>query len=65
MLFLVYNIYIFLCPSQMVVNFTAKIMIGYDPEKSRALLGKAYKSVAESLMSLPLNIPGTAYNKGL
>ncbi|KAL5562735.1 hypothetical protein UlMin_032482 [Ulmus minor] len=49
----------------MVVNFTAKIMIGYDPEKSRALLGKAYKSVAESLMSLPLNIPGTAYNKGL
>ncbi|KAL5562734.1 hypothetical protein UlMin_032481 [Ulmus minor] len=49
----------------MVVNFTAKIMIGYDPEKSRASLSKACKSVAESLMSLPLNIPGTAYNKCL
>ncbi|KAL5562367.1 hypothetical protein UlMin_032114 [Ulmus minor] len=49
----------------MVVNFTAKIMIGYDPEKSRTSLSKACKGVAESLMSLPLNIPGTAYHKCL
>ncbi|KAL5562373.1 hypothetical protein UlMin_032120 [Ulmus minor] len=49
----------------MVVNFTAKIMIGYDAEKSNTNLSEVYEGIADSLMSIPLNIPGTTYNKCL
>ncbi|KAL5561762.1 hypothetical protein UlMin_031509 [Ulmus minor] len=49
----------------MVVDFNANIMIGYDAEKSNTSLSKVYKRITESLMSFPLNIPGTTNYKCL
>ncbi|KAL5543989.1 hypothetical protein UlMin_007773 [Ulmus minor] len=49
----------------MIGNLTAKIMIGYDAEKSNRNLTEVYERVLDSLMSFPLNIPGTTYNKCL
>ncbi|KAL5560286.1 hypothetical protein UlMin_036497 [Ulmus minor] len=49
----------------MVVNFTAKRMMGYDAEKSNTNFGVVYKRISDSIMSLPLNIPGTTYRKCL
>ena len=49
----------------MVVNFTAKRMIGYDAEKSNTNFGMVYQRISDSIMSLPLNIPGTTYRKCL
>ncbi|KAL5562374.1 hypothetical protein UlMin_032121 [Ulmus minor] len=49
----------------MVVDFTAEKTLGYDAKKSSTCLGDAFKRINESLMSLPLNFPGTAYNKCL
>ncbi|KAL5562365.1 hypothetical protein UlMin_032112 [Ulmus minor] len=52
--------------SAMVLNFSAKqIIMSYDAENSSGSLSKAYTGIIEGLMSFPLNIPGTAYNKCL
>ena len=50
----------------MVLNFSAKqIIMSYDAENSSGSLSNAYTGIIEGLMSFPLNIPGTAYNKCL
>ncbi|KAL5560850.1 hypothetical protein UlMin_037061 [Ulmus minor] len=50
---------------KMGINFSAKIMTGYDAEKSNTNLYVVYRRISDSLRSLPLNIPGTTYNKCL
>ena len=46
----------------MVFNFTAKVFLGYDSDKSSDDLSEKFNKILEGLMSLPLNIPGTAFH---
>ncbi|XP_050210770.1 beta-amyrin 16-alpha-hydroxylase CYP87D16-like [Mercurialis annua] len=47
----------------MVSDFSAKILFGYDSEKSGENLGESLSNFMEGFMSIPLNIPGTAFHK--
>uniref|UniRef100_A0A2N9I8H4 Cytochrome P450 n=1 Tax=Fagus sylvatica TaxID=28930 RepID=A0A2N9I8H4_FAGSY len=49
----------------MALNFGAKQMFSYDPEKSSVDLTEKYVNFSKGLLSFPLNIPGTAYHKCL
>ncbi|XP_027063360.1 beta-amyrin 16-alpha-hydroxylase CYP87D16-like [Coffea arabica] len=46
----------------MVFNFTAKVFLGYDSDKSSDDLSEKFNKILEGLMSLPLNIPRTAFH---
>ncbi|XP_050211074.1 beta-amyrin 16-alpha-hydroxylase CYP87D16-like [Mercurialis annua] len=46
----------------MVFDFSAKILFGYDPEKSGENLGESLSNFLQGFMSIPLNIPGTAFH---
>ncbi|XP_059623190.1 beta-amyrin 16-alpha-hydroxylase CYP87D16-like [Cornus florida] len=47
----------------MVFNFTAKQMFGFDYEKSSEQISDTFTNFLQSLMSFPLNIPGTRFHK--
>lgn len=47
----------------MVFNFTAKIFLGYDSENSSEDLSEKFNNIIDCLMSIPLNIPGTAFHE--
>jgi hypothetical protein len=49
----------------MALNFGAKQMFSYDPEKSSIDLTEKYVNFSKGLLSFPLNIPGTTYHKCL
>uniref|UniRef100_A0A2N9IF25 Cytochrome P450 n=1 Tax=Fagus sylvatica TaxID=28930 RepID=A0A2N9IF25_FAGSY len=51
--------------AEMALNFGAKQMFSYDPEKSSIDLTEKYVNFSKGLLSFPLNIPGTAYHKCL
>ncbi|CAL9022959.1 unnamed protein product [Prunus brigantina] len=51
--------------SVMLSNFGANHMIGYDAETSSDNLSDKYSSIINSVLSVPLNVPGTAYHNGL
>ncbi|KAG6761113.1 hypothetical protein POTOM_034308 [Populus tomentosa] len=48
---------------QMVFNFTANKIFGYDAENSREKLSENYTRILNSFISLPLNIPGTSFHQ--
>ncbi|KAK9143507.1 hypothetical protein Syun_012907 [Stephania yunnanensis] len=54
-------------PLQMIFDLTAKKLISYtyDPAKSSENLRENFVAFIRGLISFPLNIPGTAYNKCL
>ncbi|KAJ4823125.1 hypothetical protein Tsubulata_001894 [Turnera subulata] len=49
--------------SVMVFNFTAKQIFGYDVETTKEKLSENYTKILNSLISFPINIPGTAFRK--
>ena len=49
----------------MALNFSAKQMFSYDPEKSSVDLTEKYANFSKGFLSFPLNIPGTTYHKSL
>jgi len=49
----------------MIFDLTAKKLISYDPSKSSENLKDNFVAFIVGLISFPLNIPGTAYNKCL
>ncbi|KAJ6755065.1 CYTOCHROME P450 26 [Salix purpurea] len=49
--------------SVMVFNFTANKIFGYDAANSKEKLSENYTKILNSFISLPLNIPGTSFNK--
>ncbi|XP_047318148.1 cucurbitadienol 11-hydroxylase-like [Impatiens glandulifera] len=49
--------------SEMVFNFTANILFGYDPEKSVENFGEIVCDIMEGMMSIPLKIPGTTFHR--
>ncbi|CAB4290988.1 unnamed protein product [Prunus armeniaca] len=49
--------------SVMLFNFGAKHMIGYDAETSSDNLSDKFSSIMNSLLSFPLNVPGTDRDK--
>lgn len=51
--------------AEMALNFGAKQMFSYDPEKSSIDLTEKYVNFSKGLLSFSLNIPGTAYHKCL
>ncbi|XP_010545882.1 PREDICTED: cytochrome P450 87A3-like [Tarenaya hassleriana] len=51
--------------ASMIFDFTAKKLISYDPEKSSENLRENFDAFIRGLISLPLDIPGTAYHKCL
>jgi len=55
----------FFLPLQMVCDFTAKQLFGYDAENSSDKISEKFTKVIDAFMSLPLNIPGTTYHKCL
>ena len=50
---------------QMIFKLTAKLLIGYDAEKSGDNIDDFFSNFTEGFMKLPINIPGTAYHKCL
>ncbi|KAL0012828.1 hypothetical protein SO802_007936 [Lithocarpus litseifolius] len=48
---------------QMALEFGAKQLISYDSQQSSENITDFYFSLLRTLMSFPLNIPGTAYHK--
>lgn len=50
---------------QMLYDFNADIMFGYDMEKSNENISESLITLADGFMAFPLNIPGTKYNKCL
>ncbi|XP_058004573.1 cucurbitadienol 11-hydroxylase isoform X1 [Hevea brasiliensis] len=48
-----------------VCDFTAKVLFGYDAEKSPDNLSETFTRFVEGLISFPLNIPRTAYRQCL
>ncbi|KAJ6755067.1 CYTOCHROME P450 87A3-LIKE [Salix purpurea] len=48
---------------QMVFNLTANKIFGYDAENSKEKLSENYTKILNSFIFLPLNIPGTSFNK--
>ncbi|XP_010545904.1 PREDICTED: cytochrome P450 87A3-like [Tarenaya hassleriana] len=51
--------------ARMIFDFTAKKLISHDPEKSSENLRENFDAFIRGLISLPLDIPGTAYHKCL
>ncbi|KAG8654511.1 hypothetical protein MANES_05G134000v8 [Manihot esculenta] len=51
--------------SAMIFDFTAKILFSYEPEKSGENIGEIFSNFLQGLMSIPLNIPGTAFHRCL
>ncbi|XP_075508611.1 cytochrome P450 87A3-like isoform X1 [Primulina tabacum] len=51
--------------AQMIFDLTAKKLISYDSAKSSENLRENFVAFIQGLISFPLNIPGTAYNKCL
>ncbi|XP_024032471.1 cytochrome P450 87A3-like, partial [Morus notabilis] len=51
--------------ARMIFDLTAKKLISYDQEKSSENLRENFVAFIQGLISFPLNIPGTAYNKCL
>ena len=49
----------------MIFDLTAKKLISYDPSKSSENLKDSFVAFIVGLISFPVNIPGTAYNKCL
>lgn len=49
----------------MIFDLTAKKLISYDPTESSENLRENFVAFIQGLISFPLNIPGTAYNKCL
>ncbi|VFQ92697.1 unnamed protein product [Cuscuta campestris] len=50
--------------SMMVFNFTAKIMFGYEGEKSqKILISERFTHFVKAMVSFPVNIPGTTFYK--
>ena len=49
----------------MIFDLTAKKLISYDPSKSSENLKDNFVAFIVGLISFPLNIPGTSYNKCL
>ncbi|GMY21160.1 cucurbitadienol 11-hydroxylase-like, partial [Fagus crenata] len=49
----------------MAIKFGAKQLISYDPQQSSENITDTYISFVRSLMSFPLNIPGTNYHKSM
>lgn len=49
----------------MIFDFTAKILFSYEPEKSGENIGEIFSNFLQGLMSIPLNIPGTAFHRCL
>lgn len=49
--------------SRMIFNFTAKVAFGYDLENSKGEKIENLPNFIKSLMSFPLNIPGTTFHK--
>uniref|UniRef100_A0A6N2L4R0 Cytochrome P450 n=1 Tax=Salix viminalis TaxID=40686 RepID=A0A6N2L4R0_SALVM len=47
----------------MIFNFTAKVAFGYDVETSKGEKIENLPNFIKSLMSFPLNIPGTTFHK--
>lgn len=52
---------------QMVFNYIAKHMFGYDDSEntSEDKISEKFTKISEFLMSIPLNVPGTTYHKCL
>ncbi|XP_010067803.1 cucurbitadienol 11-hydroxylase [Eucalyptus grandis] len=51
--------------SKMIFEFTSKLLLGYDAEKSGENLTEDLRTLMNGLMSLPINIPGTTFHKSL
>ncbi|KAG8382289.1 hypothetical protein BUALT_Bualt05G0061300 [Buddleja alternifolia] len=51
--------------AHMIFDLTAKKLISYDSEKSSENLRQNFEAFIKGLISFPLNIPGTSYNKCL
>ncbi|XP_075518000.1 cytochrome P450 87A3-like isoform X1 [Primulina tabacum] len=51
--------------AQMIFDLTAKKLISYESSKSSENLRENFVAFMQGLISFPLNIPGTAYNKCL
>ncbi|XP_023005010.1 cytochrome P450 87A3-like [Cucurbita maxima] len=49
----------------MLYDFNADVMFGYDPEKSSENISESLITLADGFMAVPLNLPGTKYNKCL
>lgn len=49
----------------MLYDFNADVMFGYDPEKSSESISESLITLADGFMAVPLNLPGTKYNKCL
>ncbi|XP_048493115.1 beta-amyrin 16-alpha-hydroxylase CYP87D16 [Beta vulgaris subsp. vulgaris] len=45
----------------MTIEFVAKLLFGYDCNKSKERLGEKFSHISQGLLSFPLNIPGTTY----
>ena len=50
---------------QTIFKLTAKLLIGYDAEKSGDNIDDFFSNFTEGFMKLPINITGTAYHKCL
>lgn len=50
---------------QMILDFTSKLLFGYDAEKQGQSLSETFASFIQGLFSFPLNIPGTAFHRCL
>ncbi|KAG8660573.1 hypothetical protein MANES_02G174900v8 [Manihot esculenta] len=51
--------------STMILDFTSKLLFGYDAEKQGQSLSETFASFIQGLFSFPLNIPGTAFHRCL
>lgn len=50
---------------QMIFDFTAKVLFSYESEKSGENIAESFTNFLLGLMSIPLNIPGTAFHRCL
>ncbi|XP_059625398.1 beta-amyrin 16-alpha-hydroxylase CYP87D16-like [Cornus florida] len=51
--------------AEMVLDFGAKQLFSYEPEESPVKLSDLFRDFGQGLMSLPLDIPGTAHHRCL
>ncbi|KAK4562040.1 hypothetical protein RGQ29_004770 [Quercus rubra] len=51
--------------SVLILHFGAKLLVGYDHEKSPLKMSETFNNVAGGFLVFPLNIPGTAHYKSL
>lgn len=49
----------------MIFDLTSKKLISYDSENSSENLRENFVAFIQGLISFPLNVPGSAYNKCL